>query len=118
MVVTGIILFTVAAGCLLLGILQILQRGPLINNAWLYADEEQRRTMNKTPYYHQSGIVFSMIGLQFLMLGFFCITKLYIFLVAEFIVIGAVVIYAVVSSVMIDRRKASGKREASEKENP
>ena len=78
MVVTGIILFTVAAGCLLLGILQILQRGPLINNAWLYADEEQRRTMNKTPYYHQSGIVFSMIG--------------------------AVLIYAVVSSVRIDRK--------------
>ncbi len=104
MVVTGIILFTVAAGCLLLGILQILQKGPLINNAWLYADEEQRRTMNKTPHYHQSGIVFSMIGLQFLMLGFFCITELHFFLYAEFTMIGAVLIYAVVSSVRIDRK--------------
>ncbi|MBO6163266.1 MAG: DUF3784 domain-containing protein [Eubacterium sp.] len=104
MVVTGIILFVVAAGCLLLGILQILQKGPLINNAWIYADEEQRRTMNKTPHYHQSGIVFSMIGLQFLMLGFFCITKLYFFLAAEFIVIGLVVIFAIVSSVMIERK--------------
>ena len=95
MVVTGIILFAVAAGCLLLGILQTLQKGP---------DPGGRRTMNKTPHYHQSGIVFSMIGLQFLMLGFFCITELHFFLYAEFTMIGAVLIYAVVSSVRIDRK--------------
>ena len=107
MIATGIILFVAAAVCLLLGILQILQKGPLLNNAWIYADDAQRRAMNKTPYYHQSGIVFSMIGFQFLMLGFFCITELRFFLYAEFAVIGLVVVYAVVSSIMIDRKKGS-----------
>ena len=48
-----------------------------------------------------------MIGLQFLMLGFFCITELRFFLYAEFAVIGLVVVYAVVSSIMIDRKKGS-----------
>ena len=105
MIVTGIILFMVAAGTLVLGILQLLRKGPLINNAWIYADEEQRRTMDKTPYFRQSGIVFSMIGIQFIFLGIFCLTKLYIFMYMEFAVIGLVVIYAIVSSIMIDRKK-------------
>ena len=113
MIVLGIILFLVAAGSLVLGILQLLQKGPLINNAWLYADEKQRRTMNKTPHYRQSGIVFSMIGIQFGMLGVFCLTKLHIFMYMEFAVIGLVVIYAVVSSVMIGGREKTGSNKES-----
>ena len=105
MIVTGIILSLIAAGILVLGIMQLLKKGPLINNAWIYADEEQRRTMDKAPYYRQSGIVFSMIGIQFGMLAVFCLTRLHIFMYMEFAVIGLVVIYAIVSSVMIDRKK-------------
>lgn len=105
MIATGIILFLVAAGTLILGILQLMRKGPLINNAWIYADEEQRRTMDKTPYYRQSGIVFSLIGIQFLLLGIFCLTRMHIFLYMQFAVIGLVVIIAIVSSVMIDKKK-------------
>ena len=105
MIVTGIILSLIAAGILVLGIMQLLKKGPLINNAWIYADDEQRRTMDKATYYRQSGIVFSMIGIQFGMLGVFCLTQMHIFMYMEFAVIGLVVIYAIISSVMIDRKK-------------
>ena len=105
MIVIGIILFVMSAGCLTLGIMQLLRKGPLINNAWLYADDEQRRTMDKAPYYRQSGIVFSLIGFQFIMTGVFCITKIHFFIYAECAVIGFVVLYAIVSAVMIEKKK-------------
>ena len=105
MIAVGIILFVVAAIAVLLGIVQLLEKGPLLNNAWLYADEEQRRTMNKKPYYIQSGIVFAMIGIQFLMLGFFALTKMTVFLILQFTVIGIMVITAIVSAVVIDKKQ-------------
>ncbi len=105
MVVVGIIMFVIAAVSILLGIMQLLEKGPLLNNAWLYADEEQRRTMNKRPYYIQSGIVFVMIGIQFMMLGFFALTKMKVFLILQFTVIGIMVITAVVSAVVIEKKQ-------------
>jgi len=105
MVVVGIIMFVIAAVSILLGIMQLLEKGPLLNNAWLYADEEQLRTMNKRPYYIQSGIVFVMIGIQFMMLGFFALTKMKVFLILQFTVIGIMVITAVVSAVVIEKKQ-------------
>ena len=105
MIIVGIIMILVAAICLMIGILHLMQKGPLINNAWIYANEEQRRTMDKKPHYRQSGIVFLMIGLQFIMIGLFCFTKSYLFMIAEGVIIGLVVVYAIVSSIIIDKNK-------------
>ena len=71
MLATEIILFVAAAVMILIGVMQLMQKGPLINNAWLYANEERRRTMNKKPYYIQSGVVFLMLGSAFAMIGLF-----------------------------------------------
>ena len=72
----------------------LMQKGPLINNAWLYANEERRRTMNKKPYYIQSGIVFLLIGAAFGLIGMFCVTKEKAFLYAEYAVMGIVLVRA------------------------
>jgi len=109
MIAVGIIIFIVAAVAALLGIMQLLQKGPLLNNAWLYANEEQRRTMDKKPYYIQSGIVFVMIGIQFMLLGCFTLTKMYVFLILEFTVVGIMIITAIVSAVMIEKKKGKNK---------
>ena len=105
MMIIGAVIFVIALLCMMTGMLQLRQKGPLINNAWIYANEEQRRTMDKKPHYIQSGIVFMLIGIQFLMLGLFCVTKLYGFMYAEFAVIGAVTVYAIISSIIIDKNK-------------
>ena len=109
MISVGIIIFIVAAIAVLLGIMQFLQKGPLLNNAWLYANEEQRRTMDKKPYYIQSGIVFVMIGIQFMLLGCFTLTKMYVFLILEFTVVGIMIITAIVSALMIEKKKGKNK---------
>ena len=40
-------------------------KGILLNNAYLYASPQERKTMNPKPYYRQSAIVFGLIGLIF-----------------------------------------------------
>lgn len=115
MVVTAVIMYIIAAGSLVLGTMQLLQKGKPINNTYLYANDEERRTTDWKPYYRQSGIVFLVIGLQFMMLGFFCISHLYVFLIAEFLLLGTVVIYAVVSAILIDKNKKKENTVGNEK---
>ena len=66
---------TIVAGILLafalasfwISYLQFHERGTLFNNAYLYASKEERKRMNKKPHYRQSAIVFSGIGVIFLL---------------------------------------------------
>lgn len=79
-------------------------KGILLNNAWLYASEEERRTMNKRPHYRQSGVVFCFIGTIFVLYAVRVITGwswiFYLFLLD----IAAVILYAIVSSIWIEKR--------------
>lgn len=104
MLAVEIIMFAAAAVMILLGVMHLMQKGPLMNNAWLYANEERRRTMNKKPYYIQSGVVFLMIGSAFAMIGLFCATKNRVFLYIEYAAMGIVLIYAVASSIAIAKK--------------
>lgn len=54
-----------AAFCYIFGVLSLLEKGPLFNNAYLYATKEERQKINKKPYYRQTGIVFLGLGLIF-----------------------------------------------------
>ena len=53
-----IIVFGLAVLMAVLAIVHFLQKGFLLNNAYLYASKEERKTMNKKPYYLQSAISF------------------------------------------------------------
>lgn len=44
--VVAIIMFAVAGVNLIIGFLQFFERGPLMNNAYLYASKQQRESMN------------------------------------------------------------------------
>ena len=101
MVVTAVIMYIIAAGSLVLGTMQLLHKGKPINNAYLYADDVERRTTDWKPYYRQSGIVFLVIGLQFMM--------------PEFLLLGTVVIYAVVSAILIEKNKKKENTAGNEK---
>lgn len=94
-----IVLLLIAAGLIAVSALQFLEKGPLLNNAWLFASEQERKTMNKAPHYRQSGIVFGLLGVIFALIGLETILHTgwlyYIVWATAF----ATVIYAVVSSV-------------------
>lgn len=60
-VVFAIVFFAIAGLLLFLGIRSFMERGFLLNNAYIYATKEERKTMNKKKYYRQSAVVFCLL---------------------------------------------------------
>lgn len=83
-----------------LGFLQFNERGPLLNNAYIFASEQERKTMNKQPFYRQSGVCFVLLGIMFLLLALALLITgwlIYLFWVVAFITLA----YAIVSSIKL-----------------
>lgn len=89
--------------CCILSILQFRQKGFLVHNAYIYATKEERETMNKKPYYRQSGIVFSFLTVIFFIIGLEVFLKTGWLLWIEGFLLAAVMIYAIISSVKLAR---------------
>ena len=68
-IITAIILWMIAISCFIISFLQFKQKGFLFNNAYIYASKKERETMDKKPHYRQSGIVFVLVGMIFLING-------------------------------------------------
>ena len=104
MIIFAVILSVMAAACFVFGGLQLCQKGPLLNNAYLYASENERERMNKKPYYRQSGIVFLLLGIVFALNAVQAITANSRWFLAVGIVIAVTVVYAIWSSVVIAKK--------------
>ena len=101
----AIILGVIAIACFIFSYLQFREKGFLFNNAYIYASKQERETMDKKPHYKQSGIVFVFIGIIFLINAIDTILQT---VWLNFFVIGIAVIaivYAIVSSLIIEKRK-------------
>ena len=68
-IVFAIVLFAIAGLLLILGIRSFIERGFLLNNAYIYATKEERKTMDKKPYYRQSAVVFCILSIAFVIIG-------------------------------------------------
>ncbi len=103
--VVGIICFVIAIIAFVIAILQFAEKGFLFNNAYIWALKEERKRMDKKPHYKQSGVVFLLIGIIFSLNALDALFKKdWIFPVVIVIAIGTI-IYAIVSSVVIGKRK-------------
>ena len=81
------------------------EKGFLFNNAYIYASKEERERMNKTPHYKQSGTVFVMVGIIFLLNAVDILIKTrWIFYIVIAVAL-CTIIYAIVSSILIERKK-------------
>lgn len=104
-VIGAIVLCVIAIICFVLSFLQFNEKGFLFNNAYIYASKQERETMDKKPHYKQSGIVFGLIGIIFLINAIDMILQMsWLFYSAIGIAIVAIV-YAIVSAVMIEKRQ-------------
>lgn len=104
-IIGAILLGIVAIACFIFSYLQFQEKGFLFNNACIYASKRERETMDKKPHYKQSGIVFVFIGIIFLMNAIDTIfqTGWVIYFVIGIAIIA--IVYAIVSSVIIEKRK-------------
>ena len=104
-IVAASILFAVSIFLFFLSVRSFMEKGFLFNNAYIYASEQERENMNKKQHYRQSAIVFLLLGVVFLLNALAVLLKVnWIF----YIGIGVIVvtlIYAIVSSIVIEREK-------------
>ena len=77
----------------------------MLNNAYIYASKEERETMDKRPYYRQSAIVFSVLCVAFLVIGLALILKNDKLFLLEIPLFAGVIVYAIISTIMINRKK-------------
>ena len=104
-IVAAIVLGLIAILCFVFSCLQFNEKGFLFNNEYIYASEKERKTMDKKPFYRQSAIVFVLIGIIFLINAIEMLLQTgWLFYVVIGIVI-ATMVYAVVSSVKMNKRK-------------
>lgn len=97
--------FLFALLCLMLSVFQFREKGILLNNAFLYASPKERDQMDRKPYYHQSAIVFLLLGIRFVLLGLNVIfEKNWLSFLSRFF-LASVLVYAVVSTVVLWRMK-------------
>lgn len=104
-IITGIVCSILAIGAFIVSFRSFKEKGFLFNNAYLYASKEERATMDKKPHYRQSAVVFLMIGIIFLLNAMSSIWTNSWFSYMAIVVALIAIIYAIVSSVMIERHK-------------
>ena len=106
-IIGAIVLGVIAIICFVISYLQFNEKGFLFNNAYIYASKQERETLDKKMHYKQSGIVFVLIGIIFLINAIEMILQTgWLFYLVIGIAIVAIV-YAIVSSVMIEKTKVN-----------
>ncbi len=103
--ITAIVVFVVAGNLFYLGLRSLAEKGFLFNNAYIYATEEERKTMDKKPYYRQTGIVFLLLGGAFLVIGLSLATGFGKLRLLEIPLLAGAAAYAVASTVRINKNK-------------
>ena len=104
-IITASILFLIAILAFALSGRSFCGKGFLLNNAYLYAPKQEREMMDKKPYYRQSAVVFLLIGCIFALNGFSILLRIDLISHIAIAVVFGVIIYAIVSSVLIEKRK-------------
>ena len=97
--ITAIIICLIAVASFIISILQFKEKGFLFNNAYIWASKEERQRMDRRPHYRQSGVVFSLIGILFLLLALEVLLNAGWLLYVFWGVVILTVVYAVVSSI-------------------
>ena len=102
---TAVVLFFISVALFFFSIRSFLERGLLLNNAYLWASKTERETMNKKPYYRQSAVVFFLLGLIFMLNGFAVLWNIDRMFYIVGILSTITFVYAIVSAVKIEKQK-------------
>lgn len=108
MLVFAIIMFGVSAACFAVGARQLAEKGYLFNNAWIWASDEERRTIDKSRYYRQSGITFLLLAGVWLFIGLYVLLENSAMMIPSALCMTAATVYAVVSTARIEKQRKTG----------
>ena len=102
-IIIASILFAVSVFLFLMSVRSFMEKGFLFNNAYIYASKQEREKMNKKPHYRQSAIVFLLLGIVFLLLSLAVLLEAYWISFVGVAVVIITLIYAIVSSITIEK---------------
>ena len=102
-IIIACILFAVSVFLFFMSVRSFMEKGFLFNNAYIYASKQEREKMNKKPHYRQSAIVFLLLGIVFLLLALAVLLEAYWISFVGVVVVIITLIYAIVSSITIEK---------------
>ena len=108
-IIGAVILGITAVVCFVISCLSFHEKGLLVNNAYLYATKEEREKMDKKPYYRQTGMAFALLGCIFAVNAVETVLQTDWLSVVVIGIVAVAIVYAIVSSVMIEKRYGEGK---------
>ena len=117
LILASIAVFALAAGLLILAIRHFREKGYLLNNAYIFASREEREAMDKKPWYRQSAIVFLLLSAVFAVIGLSLMLNESKIQLLEIPLFAAVFVYAIVSTLRIEKRSKKGPRAAPRLKN-
>lgn len=98
------VLLLISAAAFIMSIRSFREKGFLFNNAYIYASRQEREKMDKKPHYKQSAVVFLLIGIIFLLNAVILFWHLKWGFYVVIAVLVFTLIYAIVSSIVIERK--------------
>lgn len=109
-IIICVIILAFSIGSFTISYFQFREKGCLFNNAYFWASQDERRRMDedpesKRPHYRQSGFAFLFIGILFLIFAAYMATGWMWMLVVLALAVIIATVYAVVSSVKIERHQ-------------
>ena len=102
--VLAIIVLALAGIFAIVSARQFAEKGFLFNNAYIWSSKEEREKIDKPSYYRQSAIVFCLLSAVFFVMGISVVLQNHKIQLLEIPLIISVLIYAIVSSVRIEKR--------------
>lgn len=102
-IVSGIVVLCLSCFLLFISIMHFNCKGFLMNNSYIYASKEKRKSMDKAPHYRQSAIVFLLLSIMFGSMGVWMLTNIKIFIILTWIALCMTIIYAVVSTIKLEK---------------
>lgn len=103
--VAGIINFIIAVACAFISIKHFMEKGFLLNNAYIFASKKERKILDKKPYYRQSAIIFCLLFFVFIIIGISITSNNYKFELLEIPLLSGTLIYTIISSIKIEKNK-------------
>ena len=98
-IVSMVVIFAFSLAFVVLSFFHFKEKGYLFNNAYLYASKEQKKTMNKKPFYRQSAICFLGFGIILALLGVNVLLNSGVLDVFIGVITLLVLVYAIASSI-------------------
>ena len=103
MAVEKIISFILAGIFACISLCQFMEKGILLNNAFIFISKEERKNLNRKKHYRQSAIVFCLLSSVFLVTGLSVVFQNKKIQLIEIPLLISTLIYAVISSIKIER---------------